>query len=298
MDLTTATTQFIARARGMACVDVHILDQVVDILSSTFLLNTFNFATYSRVEKLLKPSTLLQNDFKTTFSAFNFDAGNNYPNSKFSLAPTLALPVVAHSPAIGEGIEFGVQEPFITPTQNYSDTSAFQSTQTCNAVNPFQRHPDTEYPYPSKINSISDYYGSELHTQHPPASYGGEQTNYYDSVGDRYMQHMKTQLRMDPDRLSAFQEIVNSLHRMDTLEAAQRVAYLLRHTPQLLDGFNTLLPAGYSLIVTQDSNAPVTIKTPWKSVTLVRMDGVAAAQCGTTAQTGKTDVPPSAEFMG
>ncbi|KAI8827802.1 hypothetical protein BJ741DRAFT_702711 [Chytriomyces cf. hyalinus JEL632] len=296
MDLTAATTQFIARARRMACVDLHILDQVVDILSSTFLLNIFNFTTYSHVENLLKPSTLLQNDFKTTFSAFNFDAGNNYPNSKFSASPSLALPVSA----IGEGIEFGVQEPFITPAQNYSNTSAFQGTQNCNAVNPFQRHSGTEYPYPSKNNPPSEYYGSELHAQHPLPSYGGQQTNgsYYDSVGDRYMQHMKMQLTMDPDRLSAFQDIVNSLHRMDTLEAAQRVAYLLRHTPQLLEGFNTLLPAGYSLIVTQDSNAPVTIKTPWKSVTLVRMDGVAAAQCGTTAQTGKTDVPPSAEFMG
>ncbi|KAI8838022.1 hypothetical protein BJ741DRAFT_602574 [Chytriomyces cf. hyalinus JEL632] len=214
MDLTAATTQFIARARRMACVDLHILDQVVDILSSTFLLNIISFTTYSHVENLLKPSKLLQNDFKTTFSAFNFDAGNNYPNSKFSMTPSLALPM-AHSPAIGEGIEFGVQEPFITPTRNYSDASAFQGTQTWNVVNPFQRHADTEYMHPSKNNSLSEYYGSEPHTQHPAASSGGEQTDgsYYDSVGDRYRQHMKTQLRTDPDRLNAFQDIVKSLHR-------------------------------------------------------------------------------------
>ncbi|KAI8622760.1 hypothetical protein BC830DRAFT_1087675 [Chytriomyces sp. MP71] len=306
MDILAAG--FLQRARSHVRRDSLLFAELTEILTGP---TGCTVNAIAAAESLLAPNPLLLSEFRSAFEGF---LPPPLAGALFNLMVPQPEDLAHVQTAIGDNIDI----EFLA-SSGLPDTSASP----CRApdfsgLGPTEPSVPTNF-YQADSASFYDLYGGyampdPLQQQYqqqqpqagkgtagfpPAASMGYANPGDVSNAAFEYIQFIRQHLAEQPDKFETFHEIVSSLLdcRMDIFEAMQRASYLLRHSPHLLNGFNALLPQGYNITATQIANAPITIWTPWKSVSLVRMDGVAAIQSGFISSS-RTDIPPSAEFLG
>lgn len=105
--------------------------------------------------------------------------------------------------------------------------------------------------------------------QGPPGAYGGRRLNIEDALS--YLDTVKSQFQDNPDVYNNFLDIMKEFNtqKIDTPGVIERVSTLFKGHTLLVEGFNTFLPPGYSIVCSSDPNDPnpIRVTTPNGTIT-------------------------------